>query len=98
MIFNSPPKLASQKNVAQYLQNQLWGWFQNIFNGLHRLDLDQNFRSTVVQRTIAAMTTSTFGNPLGIIPRYRLIVKQVGDGLITDGDWSATQLNLINNG
>lgn len=37
-------------------------------------------------------------NQLGIIPNERYIVRQTGNGVITDGDWTVETLELVNQG
>lgn len=99
MIFNNPPRLISPVNSEKYLQNDLWGWMKNLSSGLIRLSMVENFEAARLNDlTIDAGATVTFGNPLPFVPSSRVIVKQVGDGVITDGPWSMQSLSLKNNG
>ena len=99
MIFNNPPKLVNQEYVGQYVQNELYGWFKNIQAGLTRLGLVENFEGFRVDNlTIAAGTMAKITNPLLFIPSARIIVRQTGNGVITDGTWSSQILELFNNG
>jgi len=99
MIFNNPPRLISPVNSEKYLQNDLWGWMKNLSSGLIRLNLVENFEAARLNDlTIDAGATVTFGNPLPFVPSSRIIVRQVGDGVITDGTWSMQSLSLKNNG
>ena len=98
MIINNPPKLPSSSGVARYLQNELFGWLKNLTTGLLRLNLLENFEAFQVDITIPAGETGIITNALPIVPSYRLIVRQVGNGLITDGAWDINVLRLINNG
>ncbi len=99
MIFNNPPRLPHTSWVGQYVQTTLYGWFRNLQAGLLRLNLTENFEAFRQDDiVIAAGATVNITNALTIIPSSRLIVKQVGNGLVTDGDWNANVLQLINNG
>lgn len=99
MIFKNPPKLASGINIAPYLQNDLWGWMKNLSSGLLRLGLVENFEGyRVNDLTIGAGATAQITNPLPFIPSARIIVRQTGNGVITDGIWDVKTLRLMNNG
>jgi hypothetical protein len=47
---------------------------------------------------IPAMSEVQFSNQLHTIPSGRLITKQIGNGLVTDGEWTLDLLKLFNNG
>lgn len=105
MLFNNPPKCASSKQVDQYVQNELFSWCQNIASGLYKLDFIHNFENFFVTGLeIAAGETAQIPNGfkgkrnVSAIPRGRVIVYQVGNGLVTDGEWTADFVELINNG
>lgn len=99
MIFNNPPKLGSVESAGKYIQTELFAWFKNLTAGLLKLDLTENFTAfRVDDLTIAAGETATLTNALRAIPVTRLIVRQTGDGLVTDGVWDINNVRLINNG
>ena len=99
MIFNNPPKLAAASAVGQYVQTDLYGWFRNLASGLLRLNLLENFEAFRVEDLeIASGATGVITNALPIIPSSRIIVRQVGNGLVSDGVWDINILRLINNG
>jgi hypothetical protein len=52
----------------------------------------------VEELTIPAGTEVSITNQLGTIPTARLIVRQTGDGLVTDGVWDLQTVRLFNNG
>ncbi len=47
---------------------------------------------------IPAGQTVLITNALPVLPSSRLIVRQTGNGLVTDGVWDIKFLRLINNG
>lgn len=101
MIFNNAPKLGSNTNdgISRYLQGAIYGWCLNLITGLTRLSFGDNFESfTVRNLVIAAGATAVITNQLKITPSARLIVRQSGNSLLTDGDWDASAVRLINNG
>lgn len=99
MIVKNPPKLASSGNLGQYLRNEMFAWSKNVTTALIRLDFLDNFQSfRVNELTIQPGETVRITNPLPFVPSARIIVRQVGNGLITDGDWDIQILRLINNG
>jgi hypothetical protein len=99
MIFNTPPRLAFSDAVAKYVQTDLYKWFRNVYAGLLKLDLVENFESFRASNiVIAAGATVEITNALRTIPTMKLIVLQTGNGLVTDGVWDINVLRLINNG
>lgn len=99
MIFNNPPRLPSSTGVVKYLQVDLYSWAKSIFAGLLKLTFKDNFDSfTVADLTIPAGESVNITNGLGFIPNGRLIVRQTGDGVVTDGEWDLQTLRLFNNG
>ncbi len=99
MIFNNPPRLPSSTGVTKYLQVDLYSWMKSIFAGLLKLNFKDNFDSfTVADLTIPAGQEVNITNGLGFIPSGRLIVRQTGDGLVTDGVWDINIVRLFNNG
>jgi len=100
MIVENPPKLPSKEGIGKYVQSDLFSWFKNLVTGLNgRLSFDENFNSFVVNDiAIAAGATAVIDNQLGVIPNERYIVRQTGNGVITDGNWTIEALELVNNG
>lgn len=100
MIFKRPPKLASLTGLAKYLQADLFAWLKQLTNGMNgRLNFDENFQSFIVRDLeIEAGATAIISNQLNVIPNERIVVKQTGDGVITDGTWDVRALRLVNNG
>ena len=105
MKFKDPPKLAFTSGVLQYLQTSLWAWFKDVTVGLRRLNFFDNFQTFQAVVTIPAATELPIvngfeGNLVNSIPTGRIIVRQTGNGVITDGPtpWSADFVYLTNNG
>ena len=100
MIFKLPPRLPSLVWLNKYVQSDLYTWLFNIATGINgKLNFDDNFPSFLAQNvTIGAGDTVVIPNSLSVIPNERYIVRQTGDGVITDGIWDIQSLRLINNG
>ncbi len=101
MIFNNAPKLGSNTNdgISRYLQGAIFGWLLNLVTGLTKLSFEDNFESfTVTDLDIPAGQTVEITNELNITPSARIITRQSGNSLVTDGDWDAGFVRLINNG
>lgn len=100
MIINNPPKLPSRQGIEKYVQSDLFSWLRNFVAGFNgRISFDDNFSSFLAQDVeIAAGATALIPNALSVIPNERYIVRQTGDGVITDGTWDIKTLRLVNNG
>lgn len=99
MIIRNPPRLNSPSNVYQFLVSELFGWMKDLCTGLIRLDFLENFQSfRVSDLVIPAGGTALITNPLPFVPSTRLIVRQIGNGVVTDGTWTIQTLQMINNG
>ena len=105
MKFKDPPKLGFSSGVLQYLQSSFWAWCKDIVVGLRRLNFEDNFQGFQATVTIAAGAEAVIKNGFeGVledsIPTKRIIVRQTGNGVITDGPtpWSADYVYLTNNG
>jgi|GEM_PF-2141677 len=100
MIVRHPPKINSPKGLARYVQVDLFTWLKNFAVGMNgNVDFDSNFNSFLAKDiVIAAGATALVTNELSVIPTERYIVRQTGDGVITDGAWTANTLELVNQG
>jgi len=69
-------------------------------NGMQRLKLDENFQNFVAVIQITAGQEIGIPNRLKTIPSKRIIVRQTGNGNITDGDtpWTQDRLYIKNHG
>jgi hypothetical protein len=100
MIIRNPPKLPSSSGIDKYVQIDLYAWLISAIASINgNLDFDNNFNSFIVRDLeIAAGDTALIDNQLRLVPTERYIVRQIGDGVITDGDWDLNTLRLVNNG
>lgn len=100
MIVKNPPRLPSVTGIAKYVQSDLFNWMQDIKAGINgKLTFDENFTSFLAENiTIAAGETAEIPNALQVTPNERIIVRQIGNGVITDGTWDVNTLRLVNNG
>lgn len=100
MIFKNPFRLPSLTGLGKYVQNDLFNWMLDVKSGLNgKLNFDDNFPSFLAEDiTIAAGETALISNALQVTPNERMIVRQTGNGVITDGTWDINTLRLVNNG
>ena len=65
-----------------------------ILRSLTMVNLDGEIKTV----TLPANSTTRVGHRLQIIPKYRIILGQVGGGLITDGEFTNNYIELTNSG
>lgn len=71
------------------------------FNFLGKnISLQSNFNCYVTQVKIPATSSVAIQHFLGVVPKYRIILRQVGNGVITDipSGWTSDVITLYNNG
>lgn len=100
MIIKQPPRLGSFSGVGLYVQSSLFSFLKSVASCLNgKLSFNDNFNSFVIRDVeIAAGATANIDNQLSIIPNERYIVRQTGNGVITDGNWTIDTLELTNEG
>lgn len=105
MLFKNPPKFFARGSIQKYLESDLWTWFKELSIGLLRMDFLDNFESFRVDEvSLPVGTEVAIANGLrnrfaGVIPTSKIIVRQTGNGLVTDGQpWNQNEVFLINNG
>lgn len=106
MLFKFPPKLTSKGYINKYLETDLWQWFRDLSVGLLKLNFGENFESFRVDNVVIKSGTEiAISNQLktksnNSIPNSRIIVRQIGNGLVTDGStaWTINLLYLFNQG
>jgi hypothetical protein len=64
------------------------------------LSFSANFNGYVATATIPATSSVKIQHFLGVKPKYRLILNQTGNGVITDipSEWTDKVISLYNNG
>lgn len=106
MIVKNPPNPSSITRSGQYILLDLYPWLKNVSTALGKLQFDDNFVSFRVENIVIPSGSSVFINNefrqrfLGssVIPSGRVIFRQVGNAVISDGDWNIETLEMINNG
>lgn len=91
------PDESSQGEVIFTLNKLLNSY--NVFN--RSISIQSNFDGFIAEDVeIAAGATANIQHFLGIKPKWRIILRQVGNGVITDipSDWSDKVISLKNNG
>jgi len=81
--------------------SNLSGLIRSLISGMTKLSFEDNFESFEVQDIeIAPGETISIRNELTFIPSKYIIVKQIGNGLITTTDerWTLKKVNLKNHG
>ncbi|MBA3755622.1 MAG: hypothetical protein H0X02_05075 [Nitrosomonas sp.] len=71
------------------------------FNFLSKfISLKSNFDGHIVNVSFAAGEDKVVSHKLGVLPRYRIILRQEGNGVISDtpSGWNQYQIQLKNNG
>lgn len=90
------PDDAELPEVIEYY-NEMVDSF-NFFN--KNISLQSNFNCQIIDVEFTAGQTKRVFHRLGIVPRYRLVLRQEGNGLITDVplSWTDKYITLVNNG
>lgn len=85
--------------MSRFIQEYFNLLIDDLNFALERLSFFSNFRSEYLEDIeIPASSTARFSHGLGEIPKSRLILRQTGGGLITDGDFTTNYIELVNNG
>jgi hypothetical protein len=65
-----------------------------------RISLKENFDGDMVTIIFAAGETKVIPHKLGKVPGGRIIIKQEGNGVLSDipSGWNSTSIKMINNG
>lgn len=100
MILENPPRNPSKENIWKYVQVDLFKWMRNLTVGLNgKINFRDNFVSFLASDVeIPAGGTVIVDNQLSAIPTERYIVRQTGNGVITDGNWTLENLEMTNEG
>jgi hypothetical protein len=68
------------------------------YNAMSTITLGDNFSAQIVQAVIGANTEVKIPHRLGVVPKYRLILRCLGSSEIVDGlnEWTNTEIYLKN--
>lgn len=89
--------LSSDPEELQRVLNALVDSFISIST---RISFDSNFNAYIAEVKIPASSSLKIQHFLGVKPKYRIILRQTGNGVITDNplDWTDKVISLRNNG
>lgn len=64
------------------------------------LSFQSNFNCQIIETTLGAGETKQIAHSLGVKPLFRIILRQEGNGVISDipSGWTKNSIELINNG
>jgi len=86
-------------NVGELIREYLNPLIDGVNDQFKAMSLKQNFDVyTIEGATVPASGESKLSHKLGVEPKSRLIVKQVGGGAITDGEFTKDYVVLKNDG
>ncbi len=105
MIIKTPPKITNRKSILKYIEVDLWGWIKDLSISILKLDFYQNFQTfTLRDLMIPPNSQIAISNAFkrsypGTIPSARIIIRQQGNAVITDGNlpWDENHVYLFNN-
>lgn len=87
------------KNLPDFIMEYYNNGIDDLNTMLRGLSLVDNFNSQYLKDIeIATSSSLKIDHKLGIVPSHRLVVKQVGGGLITDGEYTKNYIELTNTG
>lgn len=106
MLFKSPPRLVALSALARYLQTNLWNWMKDLSTGLVKLNFLENFATFRIDNLLidagaeVAIPNGLKNRYIGVIPSSRIVVRQQGNGVVTDGSqpWTSDLVYLKNEG
>lgn len=82
--------------IAQY--NEMTDKMNKLISNM---SLKENFDGQIIENLVfAAGETKVIPHKLGIPPKYRIILRQEGNGVLSDtpSSWNQYQIKMINNG
>jgi hypothetical protein len=98
-----------QQRSAKDIPQIKGGYDENIINELidhvnflgRNLSLQSNFDGQIVENlTFTAGETKQIPHNLGKVPKFRIILRQEGNGVLSDipSGWTSSSIKIINNG
>lgn len=101
MRFNPFKRFDKNEDVPSYLSKYLNKFIDEFNQGISKLTIDDNIDGQVISDIIIPASTELgIAHKLQSTPRFRTILRQSGNGLITDGatTWTPEKIYLRNNG
>lgn len=101
MKFDQIRRFLSEDEPNEYLLKHLNKFIDAFNGGINKLTIDDNIDGQIISDIIIPSGSEiAIAHKLRIKPRYRIILRQLGNGLITDGvtEWTDTKIYLKNNG
>lgn len=87
------------EDAKGFIRKDLAGCMKDLFAGLKRINFEDNFETFTATIKLEAGEQGYITNVLQSPPSKRIIVRQKGNGLITDGTaWNSDKVSLLNNG
>jgi hypothetical protein len=94
------PELDTEDVTAEQVVNSI-NRMANYLNFLTKnISLQSNFNCYIAQVSIPATSNVAVQHFLGVVPRYRIILRQEGNGVISDipSGWTTDVITLRNDG
>lgn len=91
-------KAVSEISLEEFISTYYNETIDTLNFNLKSLSFLHNFPSKVVTVTISAGQTARIFHEFGIVPSSRVILRNSGDGAITDGEYTNKYVELINRG
>lgn len=91
------------KRMTEDLENKLVKYYNTLIDelnvGLSRLTFEDNFNAQIVEITLPANTEREVSHSLKVRPKYKIVLKQRGNGVIEDStkSWDDKRIWLVNN-
>lgn len=99
--FNSAGKQIEKAESEDELL-EAFNKFINVYNSkTNKISISSGFNGYIAENVVVpASNTLQIEHFLGVKPKWRIILRQEGNGLITDvfEDWTTTYITLKNNG
>ena len=104
MIIRPPPRFTNRTAYLKYIEVDLWSWMKQLCVAFSKINFQDNFQSFTVENLLipageeVPIYNGFQGRYPGVIPTARLIVRQIGNANIIDGNtaWTAQSVYLLN--
>lgn len=96
-----PYPLKATSTDGEELKSRINALVDSVINLSARISFSENFNAYIAKDiTISAGGTVSIEHSLGVIPKWRIILRQEGNGVISDvySSWNTKTITLKNNG